>query len=201
VALARWMQGMQRIRREAEGIRTLAFTDALTGVGNRHAFASFLGTLTSAQILDVAVLIVDVDDLKAVNDLRGHRAGDSVLKTLAGVLTSHARNEDLVVRMGGDEFAVVAGNLTIDNASQLAHRIVAAAAGALAGVATVSVGVSTGSAASIEDVLLRTADEAMYAAKRSGGGAVRLSMPTVASPPPITYAAAAVERVTRIELA
>lgn len=183
VALSRWMQGMQRIRREADGFRAMAFSDALTGVGNRHALARLLRSLMATQVEDVAVLIVDVDDLKAVNDLRGHWAGDSVLQTLAGVLTSHARVDDLVVRMGGDEFAVVATNMTLENAAMLAHRVVEAAAAALIGVTTVSVGVSIGSAASVEKVLLRTADEAMYAAKRSGGSAVRLSPPDAVALP------------------
>jgi diguanylate cyclase (GGDEF)-like protein len=77
-------------------------TDSLTGIGNRHAAQAALDRLTVGQ----AVVIFDIDNFKAINDLFGHAAGDAVLKQVAAFLTEHLRPTDVISRPGGDEFLV-----------------------------------------------------------------------------------------------
>lgn len=165
-----------------------ATTDALTGVRNRLTFQDDLEREMARSQRDgslLALLVVDVDRFKAVNDLHGHAAGDTVLVEVASRLRECVRAEDLLVRMGGDEFVVLLVGL--DDTSQAetaAARIVASmlAPVACAGttlVAAVSVGVAVhpGSAATTDE-LLRHADRAMYAAKSAGGGRYHVDPPS-----------------------
>lgn len=157
-----------------------ATTDPLTGVRNRLMFQEDLEREMARAEREgrrLALLVVDVDRFKAVNDVHGHAAGDAVLVEVASRLRECVRGGDLLVRMGGDEFVVLLVGLDDDEqASAAASRIVEvmrppfACAGTPL-VAAVSVGVATypGSAAG-SDELLRHADRAMYAAKAAGGG-------------------------------
>ncbi len=106
--LARSMQVFERVRRERDSIQELAYTDALTGVGNRRAFDTWVARRTARHEDSVCVLVVDVDNLKAVNDVGGHAAGDLILRSIATVLRAQSGRDDLVARVGGDEFVVCA---------------------------------------------------------------------------------------------
>jgi two-component system, cell cycle response regulator len=154
--------------------------DPLTGTFNRRYFdvhAPRLAARCRAARKPVAVLMVDVDDLKRINDTYGHGAGDRVLKAVVGRVTSALRPADLVARMGGDEFAVVTPETDRSAALQVAERL----RGRIADtpIEGVAVTVSIGAAASRPDggeeleVTLEKADAALYAAKRAGGNRVR----------------------------
>lgn len=163
-----------RLREELERRATV---DELTGCLNR---ASVLEALEDALArgADVAVVFVDVDDFKAVNDDHGHAAGDAVLQAVGARLRSALRGHDAVGRMGGDEFlAVCAGLGSEEGAAELAQRI-ASSLGDPVGFrrqridVSASVGVtwSPGGEHIDADTLVARADAAMYAAKEIGGG-------------------------------
>ena len=120
----------------------------------------------------VAVLMIDIDRFKQVNDSRGHLAGDAVIASVARTVRTNLRADDLVCRFGGDEFAALLTGLSTEQALAAAERVRAAVA-AHASV-TVSVGVATGADGVRADVraLLNQADAALYRAKRNGGDAV-----------------------------
>lgn len=154
--------------------------DDLTGLPNRALFSDrlqhALARRPTGNALDRAVLFLDLDRFKTVNDVLGHQAGDDALKEVAVRLTACMRSGDTVARLGGDEFVVlledVAGLATVE---EIADRILAAVAKPLAlGAAEMRLTASLGIAMSRPDVspeeLLREADSAMYSAKRSGAG-------------------------------
>ena len=161
-----------------EELRKLADTDPLTGLSNRRRFFEDLEQLL-AYLLRYkrpgAVLMIDLDDFKRVNDMLGHEAGDELLVRTADVLRTQARRSDLVARLGGDEFIVALPEVDAAQAEQTAQRLDAAlhaeataAVGATTGPVTASVGVATFAAG--EEIaardLVRRADEAMYEVKR-----------------------------------
>jgi diguanylate cyclase (GGDEF)-like protein/PAS domain S-box-containing protein len=168
-------------RKEAEiRLAHLALHDPLTGLPNRRALAEALErALARAQRtgMPLAVLALDLDGFKAINDRHGHPAGDATLLEVAARLRRTIRRSDLVARLGGDEFAVIAGELSGPTpVSRLARRIGAALAApielrdAVAEIA-VSIGVAfyPGDGETSEELLSR-ADAALYAAKRERAG-------------------------------
>ena len=159
-------------------------SDALTGLANRRRFDAALDEMlaTSAGVGRDAVMLIDLDRFKAVNDDHGHAAGDAVLVAVAARITGAVREGDLVARIGGDEFAVLAPAVgTVAVARDIADRIAAAIARPIVVAdGRYDVGCSIGvrlaptPGASAGDVL-SLADAAMYAAKRDGE-AVRLQL-------------------------
>jgi diguanylate cyclase (GGDEF)-like protein/PAS domain S-box-containing protein len=156
-------------------LRRQATTDPLTGLLNRTAFSERLAAATVAIAPDAppAVLFVDVDDFKAVNDTLGHAAGDELLVTVASRLTADVRSDDVVARLGGDEFAVLLTFADGDRLRDVADRLLTAlrAPMQLAGTTvsvTVSIGGALGTPGETAEHLLHSADTAMYSAKRSG---------------------------------
>lgn len=157
-------------------LRTIALTDPLTGLANRRAALEGLDqALARSQRhhTPVAVLYIDVDQFKAVNDTYGHAAGDTVLTTLAERLRSTCRTGDTLARLGGDEFLVVCEDLADpDHAQALAERTRSALAqpylveGHLL-QASASVGLALSDDSSTADGLLERADTAMFRAKAS----------------------------------
>jgi diguanylate cyclase (GGDEF)-like protein len=159
-------------------ITRIAATDALTGLANRRRFHEALEESVSfarRHHYDLAVVSLDLDGLKAVNDSAGHDAGDAVLVRFAALLAALCRVEDLPARLGGDEFSVLLPGIELDGAMGLAERVLAAVRSctdlAERGVTT-SAGVAALRPDELPDSLLRRADEALYAAKRGGGDAV-----------------------------
>jgi diguanylate cyclase (GGDEF)-like protein len=152
-------------------IRHRADFDHLTGLANRFRFHERLDSLVgSALATDCALLLVDLDGFKRVNDSLGHRVGDSCLIEAARRLNFAAEGADLVSRIGGDEFAVIYRSASIQQVETAANRIVAAmqwnagddiALGASIGVAWAGSGSTSAS-------LYEEADRAMYRAKASG---------------------------------
>ena len=163
----------------ANYMRNVANHDPLTGLGNRALFESLLkqtvGRAERGQN-QLALLYVDLDKFKPVNDQHGHEAGDELLKQVADRLKACVRDADCVARLGGDEFGVI---LEGTDAKMAAQRVAKAMVGTIAmpfklAKAEVKIGCSIGAAIFPEngkddENLLKAADEAMYAAKKSGG--------------------------------
>jgi diguanylate cyclase (GGDEF)-like protein/PAS domain S-box-containing protein len=158
-----------------------AFYDALTGLANRALFRDRVEhalTRTSRDRSEVAVLFLDLDNFKQVNDTLGHAAGDSLLKVVAARLLNATRGCDTVARLGGDEFAVILEHVRCENdASVVAERIAHALrtpidldSGNTVRVSS-SIGIARADGAENVDELLRNADVAMYAAKAGSRGA------------------------------
>src|SRR5215213_7422585 len=158
--------------------------DPLTGLANRTLFEQRLDALRGGRDGDdglVALLFVDLDDFKGVNDTFGHRQGDLFLQEVAARLRSAARSTDTIARLGGDEFALLLRGLgTAADAEDIVERVLRLLRTPITvGHATVhvraSVGVATapsGEASAPGNDLLRKADMAMYAAKAQGKGGV-----------------------------
>lgn len=142
-----------------------AATDPLTGAWNRRSGEEALDRAHGA----FALLVVDLDDFKRVNDERGHTAGDAVLEGTARAIRAAVRPDDRVVRWGGDEFVVVAPDVAADDAHALAARIAAsvAEAGAAEGVHA-SIGVAVRDGHEPWRTTFDRADAQLYAAKRKG---------------------------------
>lgn len=156
--------------------KTAALTDPMTGLFNRRGFVEGAGQIMTARARreqTISVLLFDLDHFKTVNDRFGHAVGDETLKLFASVVSTNLRVNDLIARLGGEEFAAVIPG-TIEEGIAVAERIRVAfetAARAVSGHylgATVSVGVACGEAADDIDALLGRADEALYAAKAAG---------------------------------
>ena len=163
------MKSYDRLRGEHERVARIAEIDSLTGVANRRAFDRAVESLGhSVDDRRVAVLLVDLDTFKQVNDTHGHAAGDAVLRAVAEVVAGQVRDDDLVARIGGDEFGALLTGAGASAAKAVAQRMVDAIDAMPDCGVTVSIGVASGTAAEIL-TLLRAADSAMYVAKRAGG--------------------------------
>jgi diguanylate cyclase (GGDEF)-like protein len=153
--------------------------DPLTGLANRRLFTEQLNAALArrtgrAANGQVGVLFLDVDNFKGVNDTYGHDAGDEALLTIAHRLRAAVRSDQTVARLGGDEFAVIAPRIDAEGLYALAGRLRSALSQPyLIHGRTVRIGVSMGihhaAAGESADEALRTADQAMYAAKRRNG--------------------------------
>ena len=168
-ALVESERGRAAAQALARGALQVANVDALTGLGNRRAWVHALRQecqRAARGMAGLAVLVLDVDGLKAVNDARGHAAGDELISRTAAVLRHASRTTDSVCRLGGDEFGIAAPGTDADQARRLADRVRALLADQ--GVpASVGLAVS-GDCSGGPDELWQRADAAMYAAKRAG---------------------------------
>jgi diguanylate cyclase (GGDEF)-like protein/PAS domain S-box-containing protein len=163
-----------------ERLRHLAEHDPLTGLHNRRLFENRLAAQVGRSRRygeEAAVLVIDLDGFKQVNDTYGHKAGDDLLKLVATELQRRLRGTDLVARLGGDEFAVLLPHIDREAACSVAEDIRRVIADCRLSVAGKQVGVSTsiGVAAFDQEVgsdesVLMEADRAMYAAKEGRSG-------------------------------
>ena len=160
-----------------QAVWTRAETDALTGLRNRGAFEQDFATfLANAGAQPLTLLMLDLDDFKAFNDLNGHPSGDTLLSAIARAINSGVRAGDRVDRYVGDEFAVLLPDTAPGMGLEISQRI----SGAIAGLysasdtpVTASVGVASyPSSALTRDGLVAEADAALYRAKESGGDRV-----------------------------
>jgi diguanylate cyclase (GGDEF)-like protein len=154
-------------------IAEVAVTDSLTGLPNRRRFHDAYATNLEdavAQQLPLALMLIDVDHFKEINDEFGHPAGDDKLREVAQGLRGVLRATDLVARYGGDEFVVVAPHATRESARALAERMRNAAREC---DASVSIGVAIyPEDAPDQDALISAADAALYRAKQAGRNCV-----------------------------
>ena len=167
----------------------LANTDALTGLGNRRDLEQKVPAMVSRRSElrpDLAMLAIDLDRFKEVNDTLGHEAGDAVLRTVSEVIKASLRGRDAAFRLGGDEFVIVLADVTRDHAVSVGMRLLRLfqshpanreIGGGQGGGLTV--GMSVGVAMLVEDGaadlgdLLKLADSALYSAKGAGRNTVR----------------------------
>jgi diguanylate cyclase (GGDEF)-like protein/PAS domain S-box-containing protein len=168
---------LQKLLREQERLQAelayRAMHDPLTGLANRSMFAERLDQAFRIGERGVAVVWVDLDRFKEVNDIFGHDVGDEMLVAVADRLREVVRDTDDIARMGGDEFAVVLPNVVEAEANMVAERILSALTDRDAFRLQVgaSVGVAWQHGPNRDGLgLIRHADEAMYRAKAAGGG-------------------------------
>ncbi|MET8151362.1 diguanylate cyclase [Actinoplanes sp. NPDC049668] len=172
LVVTRFMQAVREQERAQAQLAFQAWHDPLTGLANRALLNERLHRDGPSVLL-----YLDLDGFKEVNDMQGHDAGDAVLKAVADRLTQAVRADDVVARIGGDEFAVACPGVTIDDAVALAERILRDVDAPIPfRDTTLTVGVSIGIASHSPGpdgspaLVLRSADEAMYKAKRLGRG-------------------------------
>ncbi|MFZ4538980.1 GGDEF domain-containing protein [Propionivibrio sp.] len=163
-------------------LEDLANTDILTGLPNRRFALHSFALEWDAAVRDgtpLSCMMIDADAFKVINDTHGHDAGDAVLRALSKQLLHAVRNDDIVCRLGGDEFLIICARTPLDGAMKLAETIRSevAALRVPAGVSewpgSISVGVATrtGNMKGLED-LMKAADLGVYVAKRNGRNCV-----------------------------
>jgi diguanylate cyclase (GGDEF)-like protein len=167
--------------RVKQQLRAAAEQDSLTKLLNRRAFTDTLSALSELEIAQLAIIYIDLDKFKDVNDIWGHAAGDELLKIAGLRLRGCARSSDLVARLGGDEFAIAAFGCTDDDALRALGENIARRMNGMITVAghqiemSASIGMAHGrwckqvesTDAAFLEKLMSFADEAMYVAKRS----------------------------------
>jgi diguanylate cyclase len=175
--------------REIDHIRREAYTDALAPIANRKAFDErirFLLAMWNRHHQPFVLVMADIDHLKRINDSHGHRAGDLVIQRLGGMLKEWVREGDFVARYGGDEFAILMPNATLDAGMDLAERIRANAAEQGSQVTfrgevvalSLSIGVALVNDGDEPGSIIHRADEALYRSKRLGRTQVQGERPS-----------------------
>jgi diguanylate cyclase (GGDEF)-like protein len=174
-----------RLRERELELEKMALHDPLTGLANRAGLDARLAEAVGRRT-DIALLLIDLDDFKLVNDVHGHAAGDAMLTEFAQILLAGVRTGDVAARIGGDEFVVlITGVPDADQAVTAAQRVLAMAAAAPVRLGEdllpvrASIGVATGRPGDTPKELLRRADIAMYQAKHLGTHGVQLHDPSM----------------------
>lgn len=161
-------------------LRVQAASDPLTGLGHHRTFHQALAARSAASAS--AVVVADIDGFKAFNDAHGHQAGDRLLRELATALSAVLRRNDMLYRIGGDEFAALLQVSGPQEALDVGRRMHRAVAGSDLGV-TISVGVAVPEPGESETDTLGRADRALYEVKAAGRDGVRLACVTAVTAP------------------
>jgi diguanylate cyclase len=172
-------QSLQRARSEA-------LRDPLTDLRNRRGFEQSAEDLRlqRGSFENIALLMIDIDHFKAVNDTHGHVLGDKVLRAVAHVLKSNIKGRDVAARVGGEEFAVLLPDTSVAGAVSLGKQICAlvshgrikrAAGDGTIGQVTLSIGVAVARDGESLESLMERADMALYGAKRAGRARVNVA--------------------------
>ncbi|MGZ9706085.1 diguanylate cyclase [Pseudomonas sp. GNP013] len=175
-----------RLTRQMERAHSIstraAQTDELTGLMNRRAFfehAHVLYAQCRHQQQPLCALMMDMDHFKAINDTYGHQAGDQVLRQIGGVISTSFRQADVYGRLGGEEFAVLLPNTSLETARAIAEQLVKAVAGLASEPVhglTASLGLASTQAQDLDlHGLMNTADKALYRAKAMGRNQVAVA--------------------------
>jgi diguanylate cyclase len=171
---------IDQLRAELEKVREEAVKDPLTGLANRRAFDERLAESlddTLQQLKNICLMMIDIDQFKAINDKHGHQIGDKILQFVASVLTKNFKGKDMVARFGGDEFAVIVENAPRAGVLHVAETIRQQVEGSQLkrtdtgeplGKITVSIGYDCLRAADTPGKVLARADKALYSAKQEG---------------------------------
>lgn len=170
----------ERIRHaQAERLENFAYYAPLTGLLNRRGFAPLANSVLQQAMRfqqPFAIMLIDLDDFKRVNDRQGHGVGDQLLKDVATVLGRHTRKADLVARWGGEEFIVLLAQSSQESSKTVAEKICAAIATHpfSAGPITASLGVAMHAPDESLETTIKQADDAMYRAKQHGKNRVEI---------------------------
>jgi diguanylate cyclase (GGDEF)-like protein len=175
---------VETLRRQVEALQLELATDPLTGVRSRRYLMHRLAQEADGAASPCAVILIDIDHFKRVNDTHGHPAGDAVLRAVAQTLAQGVRASDDVGRWGGEEFLVLCPNTDAAQVEALAERLRAGveALECSVGRVTVSVGIAARNEpfGSLDDTIAR-ADAALYAAKQGGRNRVAASATALAA--------------------
>ncbi|MCD6174023.1 MAG: GGDEF domain-containing protein [Sulfurimonas sp.] len=161
-------------------VRKYAYTDGLTGLNNRHYLNDFLNKFSSLRKEDTsfAVLFIDIDRFKDVNDRLGHSTGDCILKGLAQHFESLVRPNDILCRYGGEEFVIIYSDISKDDALKKAQQIRTTVQDMLFNCKqesiTISIGLSSASRDADINRIIEEADSALYIAKDAGRNCVKV---------------------------
>jgi diguanylate cyclase (GGDEF)-like protein len=181
------IQHREALKREASALQTIAWTDALTGVPNRHFFTEALKRAwrDERRSAPQSILMIDIDHFKLLNDRYGHPVGDGCLREVARILQHGlARPHDVLARYGGEEFIVLLRDCSAAGAVLVAERLRSAVqnlglenASSPQLVVTISIGIASGALAdgAAAALLVEAADRALYEAKISGRNRVKLT--------------------------
>jgi diguanylate cyclase len=172
---------VDNLRRELETAKNKSMTDSLTGIYNRQAFDEYLTDLIErSQVMksEFSLLMMDLDNFKAINDTHGHLIGDRVLVAFATKCRNAIRGDDFIARYGGEEFTIVLPGASLRNALKKARQICETVAAARYATntgengghlsMTVSIGVSAYKKGDNSVTLIARADKALYDAKKRG---------------------------------
>jgi diguanylate cyclase (GGDEF)-like protein len=179
ILLVQAWRANQGLVRSKEHARHLALHDPLTGLANRRLFGERLSAARrslSRDVIDFAVLCLDLDDFKEVNDAHGHEAGDELIREVGMRLAEACRADEMVARLGGDEFGILVANVGAGGAAALAQRLIQKLSGDVLlsrGQAQLSCSIGLAFVSDLstnETEILRQADMALYRAKAQGRG-------------------------------
>jgi diguanylate cyclase (GGDEF)-like protein len=169
--IAERIQTEEELRKSEQQLRFLSIHDALTGLYNRAYFEDELIKFTQAEFYPISVIMADVDYLKLINDQNGHAAGDRILQAAAEVLKASLRKQDMIARIGGDEFVILLPNTDEREVSEILQRVKASILEhplkeRYAAPLSISLGSATVNQNSILQEALHTADSIMYSHKK-----------------------------------
>lgn len=172
-----FLEQFDRLERRVEELRHASRTDHLTRLANRREFMTSVGDLLARggdKQSAGALLFIDADRFKRINDSYGHAVGDTVLVALAGEINACIRREDIAARIGGEEFAIFLLDADEAQARRIAERIrvqvngIGPRLGLSFSAVTVSIGVAMHGGGANLDSVLRAADRSLYVAKNKG---------------------------------
>lgn len=180
-----FMNDIRKQKRDFISYRRQAEIDFLTNLKNRRAFSSEMKVLLKFSY-NISLLVIDVDKFKSINDTYGHEAGDKVLKQLADIIKNHCSDNQLAFRVGGEEFAIIQAEMSIEQSHQAAEMLrlkVAEHPFLLSDGNRLSVSISIGMSSAPKDgsttyELYRKADTALYKAKYRGRNQVVIYDPS-----------------------
>jgi diguanylate cyclase (GGDEF)-like protein len=164
---------IESLEKQLVAVKQEAALDPLTGIANRRSFEQSVREALQAPQRELIVAVLDLDDFKLVNDRGGHEAGDAVLQAVAQTLRRSVRRNDIVARIGGDEFALLGMAATMREAEPRIRSIIAELGALPTGLAapaviSASCGLAEYCAGDTLESLMRRADQALYDAKRLG---------------------------------
>jgi diguanylate cyclase (GGDEF)-like protein len=179
------LAALERAERTEAELRYLADHDSLTGLLDRRRFRAELDqqvSFTARYGGRGAVMIIDIDGLKAINDSLGHHAGDNLIRQVAAIMRERVRTSDIVARLSGDEFAILMPQTDVEGAMHLGEDLRAQVADTVqptadSEAATISVGITMfggGEKGTGSEAVLVAADQAMYRAKEGGRNQIAL---------------------------
>ncbi len=190
--LKRSAQEVQTLTQRLEQAQTEALLDPLTGLNNRRGLERSINE-SGGTLGGFALLLADIDNFKSINDTHGHLLGDKVLRAVAQVVRGCIKGRDIAARMGGEEFAVLLPETSVQGAAVLAEKIRQAISqvsirridrNEYVGNVTLSVGVAAAQDTDTLESLVERADAALYVAKRGGRNRVSVAAPPVAGSSP-----------------